>query len=256
MSQAYRSEVNYTPECDIYGVGMTLAALCAGLDGPPPELIGEKNLQKRIEILKSVLTKVNNEVSDVFVKLVCQCADPGPGTRPTALALLAIALKGPQAKHVLRESQSLWETLTHPREGAGPRDVGRTVYRFTTDYLFDTAPVFTAPEACIIMALASLYKVSSSAPPQSNYLLNVGNHLVRGIDQDELAAKSTILHAIAAISKDNAFLRELSWKVTKWPLHKSLRKLTLEPDERHFRPAMVAAMNGDGEVARWLIDIE
>jgi hypothetical protein len=247
--------IKWTPECDIYSVGLTLLCLALGWEAPLSEKPVEFNYEARKKSFKENLDKAKNQVSDNLIKLICQCLDPIPDKRPTALAILAVSLKGPYSKKTLPQSLSLWNALAHRRGKSDHGNVvGRTICRFSTDYLHDMTPAYTGREICIIMALISLYQVGGVASLGANLLLNAGNQMVKGLAGEE--ATATALHTAAAIPMDDDFLRKLTWDTTKWPLDKSLRKLALQKDSRNFRPAMVAAMSGNLVAARQLADIE
>jgi serine/threonine protein kinase len=260
--------VEWAAPCDMYSVGMTMMCLSLGIDKYIPEGKYEHTLQKRIEMLQKRLETANNSLSKALVKLICQCLDPTPDRRPTALDFLAVSLKGLHAKKVLPSSLSFWKALASRRDSAAQSIVGRTVNRFATDYLHEIEPNFTKREACIIMGLISRYQESRVLHTASKNAITVGfetntvnaslslaaGRLVQGLHEDETAA--TILHAIASLPPNEKFIRQLAWDVTGWPFHPSLHRFALHEDGQHFRPAMIAALNGDESIARKLLEIE
>jgi hypothetical protein len=74
----------------------------------------KSTLPSRIQALKELLdldAHGSSEGPEALIKITCECLDPCPEKRPTALDLLCLALKADISEAGNRRSESFWKVL-------------------------------------------------------------------------------------------------------------------------------------------------
>ena len=203
-------------------------------------------LSERTIALKAELGAKNRVISDVLVKMICECLDPDDRRRPSALDILCVAMKAQTSIEAQYRSESFWTALAGPQPGPESNLVANTTRHFIAEYLGILQTKFSHTEACLLMCLQSRYHERST--------LTTATRLTKCFDEGDSA--TTILHAAASVTPENEFIARLTWDETKWPFHPSLSQLSPRADGEGLTPAMVAALKGDRTVSMLLMDIE
>jgi hypothetical protein len=183
---------------------------------------------------------------EALIRVTCQCLDPEPNKRPTALQILSLALKSDLSEIGLRRSESFWKALTTlPRDSNGI--AAETVRHFISEYLrlIDDAP-FTAVEVCYILSLQSIFMPSDLFSTADIFR----DRLCGGLQG------TSIYHAVAIATSRDPYLRKLVWEDCAWPKVPQLQKLSLRKDKKGNLPSTVAMMEMNLSVCKALSEIE
>lgn len=238
----------WSVKTDIWSVGVTMHYMLLGEF--PKAKIG--SLAKRVEKLGHHLTKrrtLNDkfyETSPALIKIICECLDPEPQNRVSALDILAISLKSDISELGIKRSATFWKSLLKlPRDPNG--EAAATVRHFVSSYLemIDDAP-FSAAEVCCILTLVSMYMNSS---------LQVAVSLLNGRLYGELK-ESSVFHALAIATSEDQFLYRLIWEETSWPTASGLALTSLLRNKAGYLPSVVALMRGSVPVFKLLNSLE
>lgn len=220
------------------------------LTGDLPRMPQPETCNARMILLKEELNP-RKAAPEALAKITTECLDPKPEGRPTALQILAVALKSDTSEPGLRRSESFWETLAavaYASENPKTELVSQTVRYFATEYLYlmsDTT--FSAKEACLIMSLIATFCRGGAYVRHANSLSrNFTGELEHG----------TIFHALASLSSRDRETCKLAWEVTKWPSSKLLSSLVLRKTKSDLLPSTLAALRGSTEQAIALSQLE
>jgi hypothetical protein len=193
------------------------------------------SLEERVQKMTEGLKKRNGssyEGPNALIKLICECLDPEPAKRLTALDILSLALKTDSSEAGLRRSESFWQTLTAlPLE---QNALGATTVRhFVSEYLemIDDTP-FSAAEVCYILSLQSHYMRSDL-------------HITASFFNQRFCGElegSSIFHAIAIATSRDERLRKLVWEETGWPKLPGLVQMSLRRDKHGRLPSTIAVL--------------
>jgi hypothetical protein len=213
---------------------------------PSDEFQKSDTLDERILCLITSAESRYRNVPDVLMRLTCECLDPQPPGRPSALALLSVALKSDISVEGLRCSESFWTVLAaEPQDKAGVAAI--TTHFFVFEYLgLMDGTVFSPKEVCLLACLQSLY-----APSE---MPSYACRIARRLDQEFDA--STVLHMAAIATTRDPYLKRLVWETTKWPNDPAFSRLSLNWNKDGLLASSVAAFNGDAELAAKFLDIE
>jgi hypothetical protein len=202
-------------------------------------------LSSRIQALKELLdldAHGPSEGPEALIKITCECLDPCPEKRPTALDLLCLALKADISEAGSRRSESFWKVLaSQPTDQDGV--AAAATRHFITEYLsFVDDTTFSAAEACLILSLQSRYcdyDISNSASRLSRHF------------SGKLEGAS-IFHGIAVATSQDPMLEKLVWDETKWPTMSRLSQMSLREDRDGLLPSHIAALMSNIKVAKHL----
>ncbi|OCK74830.1 ankyrin [Lepidopterella palustris CBS 459.81] len=185
-------------------------------------------------------------MSDALLKVACECLDPKPANRPTAIDLLSVCLKAETSQTAIRRSETFWKSLAQHSQSDQSSVVANATRHFVSGYLSTLKTKYSDREICYLMALQYLHY-----RPRITYS---ADHLTENIF--ESTGKSTVFHVAATATSKSKSLRKLTWEDTGWPKDPSLASTALKENEDGLLPSMVAAFQNNLIVAKQLLDIE
>lgn len=203
-------------------------------------------LDKRMDTLRDVLARKSIRATEVLLKVTCECLDPLPARRPTAMEVLSVCLKSSSSAAALQRSESFWKSLVEHPQHNDSELIAATTNRFISQYINLIDTPFSAQEVCLLMSLQATHSPSD--------ILATATRLTKGFSCNGPGA--TVFHAAALATPKDAFIKALTWNTTKWPHNRFLSRLSLKKNKEGLLASALAASTGDFEVARLLMLVE
>lgn len=179
-------------------------------------------------------------------RLVIECLDSSPDARPSALELLAVAVKADTSELSSYKSGSFWKALSMHTN----REVVSTVTKhFVSTHLPILArsqTVFDPEEVAIIISLAKAYC------PEN--LRECHDDLCAGPTYKKNGR--TAFHALACIGVEDEEIIRLAVTDSKWPETEEFMHLALQKDNLGLLPSALAASKQNLPLCASLTSIE
>ncbi|KAI1418422.1 kinase-like domain-containing protein [Hypoxylon sp. FL1857] len=217
----------WSTKSDIWGVG---AVICRILMRERPPQNQAKALNERCRNLQNRLSSNRTPLSTLLAQVICECLDPSPDGRPSALQLLAVALKSDTSKLGLHKSASFWKALSMHSDS---KAIFSVTNHFTSQYLPLLArnrTAFNPREVAIIMSL-----VRKHCPGQ---LSSCHSKFCAGL-VDEFAGY-TVFHQLACVGIGDRETIRLAMDDSRWPESTELSHITIKKNTRGFLPSAIA----------------
>lgn len=235
----------WSAKSDIWGVGAVLHCILAGCVPLPDQ---PEELDDRTSQLKTKLWPELVDCSKLLLQIVSECLDPREDGRyrPTALQLLAVAIKSDTSPEGLQRSESFWQVML---TGAKAEDASAVVKHFITHHLPLLAKektVFSPKE--IILITAMVFKHCS------HLLSTAHNQLCQTFSDDPLGG--TAFHALAHLDFDDEGTINIRLEHLKWPLAREMLSMALRKNKSGLLPSNLAALAGKIPLCKRLTEIE
>lgn len=235
----------WSTKSDIWGLGAVLH--CILTDCVPSQDQPEK-LDDRIDVLKSKIFPEVVGCSDLLLQIVCECLDPREDGRyrPSALQLLAVAVKSDTSDEGNRRSESFWQLML---TGTEAEDASAVIRYFATKHLPLLAraqTVFSPKEISIILAM-----VFKHCP---QLIFTTHSQLCQSFSDDPLGG--TAYHALAHLDLEDDRAVAVKFEQLKWPLSKEMLSMALRKNKSGILPSNLAAWGRNTPLCIRLTDIE
>ncbi|KAH0491856.1 hypothetical protein TgHK011_003260 [Trichoderma gracile] len=223
---------NWSTKSDIWAAGAVVYWILTGQSPIQDPVRGV--LMNSGSILQSLAGSKHDDpasMSTSLGRLIIECLDSSPDDRPSALGLLAVAVKADTSGPGLYKGASFWKALSTHTD----REVVSTVTKhFVSTHLPILArrqTAFDPKEIAIIMSLAKVYCPESLRECHGD--LCAGPAYKRN--------RRTVFHALACIGVEDEETIRLAVTDSKWPETEELMHLALQKDKLGLLPSALAA---------------
>jgi serine/threonine protein kinase len=235
----------WSPKSDIWGVGAVLHCILAGCVPLPDQ---PEELEDRTSLLETKLWPELMDCSKLLLRIVSECLDPleDGRYRPTALQLLAVAIKSDTSPEGLQRSESFWQVMLTE---AKAEDASAVLKHFVTNHLPLLAKektIFSPKEITLIMAM--VFKHSS------HLLFTAHNQLCQTFLDDP--SGGTAFHALAHLEFDDEGSIDIRLEHLKWPFAREMLSMALRKNKSGLFPSNLAAWAGKIPLCKRLTEIE
>ncbi|KAK1244443.1 hypothetical protein MKX07_003242, partial [Trichoderma sp. CBMAI-0711] len=231
----------WSTKSDIWGVGAVLYRIMTEEIPSQDRAKRPLNLRPR---RRADLT--SDPKSALLVHLVKECLETSPAGRPSALQLLAVAIKADTSERGFRKSASFWRAVSRHSNSDIASSVTKHFVHVHLPMLAESKAVFDPIEIAIIMSLVKMH-----CP---EYLFRCANQLCAGFT-DEMAG-STAFHALTHIRTEDEETMSLAMDVSKWPESIELMNLALRKNKAGMLPSATAAAKQNISLCVKLTQIE
>ncbi|OTB00331.1 hypothetical protein M426DRAFT_237927 [Hypoxylon sp. CI-4A] len=236
----------WSKESDIWGIGAVLYRI---LTGQRP--IGKQSdcLQERITQLRGSMPEGRVAIPRLLAYVVSECLDPSVNDRPSALQVLAIAMKWDDSLQGRERSESFWGVMAMHTDH---ELVSSVVTHFVSKHLslLERKPMFSLLETALIISLA--YKHCPRLILQCH--LALCDRLL--IDEGGELSGSTAFHVIAWLPTKDTEIVRFAFEDSMWPFAKELSHLAIRKNKADLLPSGIAALRGKKSLHVRLAKIE
>lgn len=171
--------------------------------------------------------------STLLAQIVRECLHSIPDNRPTALQLLAVAVKSDTSEKGLHRSASFWKAISL---NSDTNLVPSVIKYFVSKHLPTLAKmktIFDPKEVAIIMSLVKTHC--------SDQLFSCHTYLCSGFISE--MAGATAFHALACVGTEHEETLRLAMDDSKWPESRELARIALKKNNLGLLPSAMAAWN-------------
>jgi hypothetical protein len=236
----------WSEETDIWGIGAVLHRVLTRSELPRAPL---KTRQERIRAIKSSIPQSTVTAPEVLASVISDCLDPSKAGRPSALQLLAVALKSDTSSEGLARSESFWRVIAMNPD---PKLTSSVVEYFVSKHLPLLAgkTMFGLLETILILSVT--YKHCPRLIKQCH--TSLCSNLVK--DEDGELTGSTVFHILAWLSREEEEIMRLVFEDSRWPTSVELSCLILRTNKAGFLPSAIAAFQCNKDLVLRLTKIE
>jgi hypothetical protein len=169
----------------------------------------------------------------LLAQLVRECLHSTPDNRPTALQLLAVAVKSDTSEKGLHRSSSFWKAISLNSDTNLVLSVIKYFVSKHLPTLANMKTIFDPKEVAIIMSLVKIHC--------SDQLSSCHTYLCSGFISE--MAGSTAFHALACVGTEHEETLRLAMDDSKWPESREFARIALKKNNLGLLPSAMAAWN-------------
>ncbi|PNP39165.1 hypothetical protein TGAMA5MH_08842 [Trichoderma gamsii] len=228
---------------DIWGVGAVMYRI---LTGTTPIHLQAKGPLEASSNIQSRLPSNDTPRSTLLAQLVRDCLQSSPDNRPSALQLLAVAVKSDTSEQGLHRSASFWRAIALHSDTNLILSVTENFVSNHLPTLASMKTIFDPKEVAIIMSLVKTHC--------ADHLSRCNNYLCSAFVGD--MAGSTAFHALACIGTEHEETISLAMNDSKWPESRELVHIALKKNHLGLLPSAMAALNQNKALCIMLSKLE
>ncbi|KAK5064758.1 hypothetical protein LTR84_000592 [Exophiala bonariae] len=236
----------WSAKSDIWGVGAVLHCILAGFVPPADQ---PTSIPERINLIRPQVSPEPGPFLDLLLHVVSECLDPleDGRYRPSALQLLAVAIKSDTSHNGLRRSESFWQVLLT----TGAENAALVTTHFVTKHLpllANAQTVFSPKEIALIMAVVYLY-----CP---HLIMTAHSRLCQSFQEDPRGG--TAYHALTYLEAQDGGEEavRLQLERLRWPFTKEMLPMAVRRNKSGLLPSNLAAWGGNIALCTRLTEIE